>query len=137
MPAFPDNGIAFPMMAPKAAKAVPPKNLRLLASTPRSSAAFFPAMIILPVLSDVRSSLSAGIRDPDRRKYLRFATMPQDRARWHFVYRARSVSIGNAASRAHLRMAVQPPNTMTIFIGRPGVRRWVKSWLNFRHRLAH
>jgi hypothetical protein len=37
------------MIAPMAAKAVPPKNLRRLASMPPSAlAAFFPAMIVLP-----------------------------------------------------------------------------------------
>jgi hypothetical protein len=53
------------------------------------------------VLSDFRSFLSTGIRNPGRQEYLRFAAMPQDQREVALRLAIQSVSIGNEASFAH------------------------------------
>ena len=90
------------MIAPTAAKAVPPKNLRLLASTPRSTrAAFFPAMIVLPCCPTFGRFSQPGFAIPAGVEYLRFAAVPQDRREVALRLPVQSVSIGNDGSFAH------------------------------------
>ena len=87
MPPVPDNGMTFPMIAPKAAKAVPPKNLRLLASTPRSTrAALFSAMIVLPCCPTFGRFSAAGFAILPGSSICGLQPCRKTSARWHFVY---------------------------------------------------
>jgi hypothetical protein len=85
------------MIAPSAANAVPPKNLRLLESTPRSAfAAFFSAMTILPFPTFCRF-FQPGCH-PDRVGVFAVCGHAARRREAALRLPIHSVSIGNAAS---------------------------------------